>query len=472
MTNALTGIGGPSTTLALATHEDLVADIRRRAEARELAGAQIDGQLSALYQDSVVNAPSRSDITYDGRPVGAAPASTPPPNQAYGQMVESAGPMYLVNIAEEDAIEFSDGAGGTINGPEFQAAFNNLSPQQQADLMAEYGLVQLPNGNLAVPVEAPSDTNVGNLIPGLGSAEAGMAQSMMDNLARSSFLTPGLAMASGAATPAGLGVTTAAMATAGIAPLVGAVLGAGAFSGFSGNSLGSIFGGMGGGQVSSQVNMAGWAAMESVMGAAGYDGAAHQARAIMKSHAREFKMDSMISMIDSGMPIEDLIFMFMAHLSDLYEDRLREKMREQQVSEKLQEKAERNLTEARLKGGLIAGTAAQTGGMISGASSLLGGLASLVPGVGAIGGALLGAAGNAVGGAITSAGDQAAKQMELQAIRENDINAKMNGNMKSGTVLASEVQMLLHKWKSMQEMMTNLLKAMHDMQMSVIRNIR
>ena len=35
-----------------------------------------------------------------------------------------------------------------------------------------------------------------------------------------------------------------------------------------------------------------------------------------------------------------------------------------------------------------------------------------------------------------------------------------------------KVQMLMHKWKQLNEMLSNLMKAMHDMAMTPIRNVR
>jgi hypothetical protein len=52
------------------------------------------------------------------------------------------------------------------------------------------------------------------------------------------------------------------------------------------------------------------------------------------------------------------------------------------------------------------------------------------------------------------------------------IKDALNGNTKSSTILMQEVQMLMHKWKQMNEMLSNLMKAMHDMAMTPIRNMR
>ena len=58
------------------------------------------------------------------------------------------------------------------------------------------------------------------------------------------------------------------------------------------------------------------------------------------------------------------------------------------------------------------------------------------------------------------------------AARKQAVKDSMDGNMKSSTVLMQEVQMLMHKWKQLNEMLSNLMKSLHDMAMTPIRNMR
>ncbi len=161
----------------------------------------------------------------------------------------------------------------------------------------------------------------------------------------------------------------------------------------------------------------------------GMDGLAFQMRKAMNSVAEGVKDDAMIGMLNNpGMNIEDLIFMFMAHMSDKFEKKLRMKMEEAALQEKRETKRE----------------------MRKQSVAAIGGLVSMVP--------VAGAAANGF--------------LQASASKMDQLEAAVNGETKSTTMLMNEVQMLMNKWKQMNEMTSNLLKAMHDMAMTPIRNIR
>ena len=162
----------------------------------------------------------------------------------------------------------------------------------------------------------------------------------------------------------------------------------------------------------------------------GFEGMAFNMRKIMRSHVEDFKDASFISMINNpGIPIEDLIFMFMAYMADKYEKKLREKMEETALAEKKERRRQRIMDEAKM----------------------LGGIASAVPlGIGRV-----------IGAGI--------EMVAAEGIRIHDA---LDGNMKSSTLLMQEVQMLMHKWQRLNELLSNLLKVLHDMAMVPIRNVR
>ena len=66
----------------------------------------------------------------------------------------------------------------------------------------------------------------------------------------------------------------------------------------------------------------------------------------------------------------------------------------------------------------------------------------------------------------------AGKAYEASVDARIAVKDALSGTTKSSTVLMQEVQMLMHKWKQVNELMSNLMKAMHDMAMTPIRNLR
>lgn len=221
----------------------------------------------------------------------------------------------------------------------------------------------------------------------------------------------------------------------------------GAFTAYNGaktyNSIASASNGVSaGGGAGGGSALASTAAAIATAAGVSTDGLQFRLRAQMSSVAREARHDSMIGMFNSGMPIEDLIFMFLMHMSETYEDKLKEKMEEAMIAEKLQERQQRRTEQAN-----------QAAGMIEAAGAAAGSIPFY--------------------GAFVQAGAAASAGVVRQAASSlNQVEAGLNGGMKSGTTLANEVQMLMHKWKAMTELASNLIKAMHDMQMTPIRNIR
>jgi hypothetical protein len=112
-----------------------------------------------------------------------------------------------------------------------------------------------------------------------------------------------------------------------------------------------------------------------------------------------------------GMSIEDKIFMFMLTMSDDYEKKLRDKMDETAKQE--QTEAEREAAEA--------------------------------------------------------ASDSASSSSPGTVVTDSAGTAT---DGKSSTVMMQEVQILMQKWKQVTEMTSNLMKTLHDMAMTPIRNLR
>ncbi|MEL6339869.1 MAG: hypothetical protein AAFP04_04095 [Myxococcota bacterium] len=186
--------------------------------------------------------------------------------------------------------------------------------------------------------------------------------------------------------------------------------------------------------------------MSTAMVAGGVEGAARlaglpglelNARKVRELTFQIQQDENMIRTIQSSnMPIEYLIMVIMAHVYDSADKRMRLKLEEIMVAEQLEKR--RELREA-------AGKA--TGGFLSG-------LVSWIPGVG-----------SAVGGAISGGIDYAVS-------KANEVDSRLNGNIKSHTVLTQELQMLVQILKQMMELISNLSKNWHDMAMTPIRNLR
>ncbi len=103
--------------------------------------------------------------------------------------------------------------------------------------------------------------------------------------------------------------------------------------------------------------------------------------------------------------------------------------------------------------------------LASAGGSIAGGLASMIPVVGPL-----------VGGAVSSgasmAGMQAAQQITTAADRLNELDAALNGNAKSVTMLNAELQMIMSQWKNLNDALGNVMKTLSDMAQNSIRNMR
>jgi hypothetical protein len=223
--------------------------------------------------------------------------------------------------------------------------------------------------------------------------------------------------------------TAGAMSTGGAGSLAPALLGAG------GSGAAGYLGNFGG--------AASWGTAAAAMGVVGLEGQAFNMKKQMQSFAQQSKQDSLIAMCNNpGIPIEDLIAMFMAQMADTYESKLRLKMEETARAEK----REQERTREKEKGDYSAG-------LVSGIGSALG----MIPGVGTA---------VAVGSQVVASGMRQATDAKLA------LEDALAGNTKSSTILMQEIQILMNKWKQVNELLSNLAKTLHDMAMTPIRNLR
>lgn len=166
-----------------------------------------------------------------------------------------------------------------------------------------------------------------------------------------------------------------------------------------------------------------------VAGLLGFTGLESNMKSVMNGIMRNYKDDQMRSMIHNpGIPIETLLAMFFAHMSEKYEQKLREKMDEVVVQEQREQSRQNR-------------------------EKIIGAVGSLASAVPLLGGAFKGI-------------------IEGMGAAYNKIENAANGQTKSATVLMTEVQVIMHQWKQMLEMTSNLIKALHDMAMTPIRNLR
>lgn len=235
----------------------------------------------------------------------------------------------------------------------------------------------------------------------------------------------------------------AGFATGGIGGLVMGLMGAKALKATAGtNALAPGLTGMSAAYSTNQLGTFGTIA--SALGVVtGNDGMAYQMKKQLTSLAQESKMDSLISMCNNpGMPIEDLIAMFMAQMSDTYEQKLRQKMEETARAEKREQERTREKDAGDMKAGLV---------------SSIGSLAAIVPGW----------------GTAIAAGSQAVSSFMRQSTDAKlAIADAAGGYTKSSTILMQEIQILMNKWKQTTELLSNLSKSLHDMAMTPIRNLR
>ncbi len=331
--------------------------------------------------------------------------STAGPHTNYSHQAQQTQGTYYVPMENVGRIH---SLGKPLSGADLAQALDKATPEKRAAFMQKHGIVQNPQGGYMLPVQQTS-AGFQSFAPSANANPVG--SSTFDMLQRNSWMMPVMGFVGG-----------------GLPGLIGGLImgkalksTAAAFSS-TGNLMAPGVGGNIGGVGS-------WGALASGAQMLGLEGMAFTMKKQMKSFAEDFKDQSLINMINNpGIPIEDLIFLFMAHMADKYEHKLREKMEETALAEKRERERERKQDMGRM----------------------LGGIASLVPGVGPL-----------IGSAI---------QMGIN--KEIEIKDALNGNTKSSTILMQEVQMLMQKWKQLNEMLSNLSKSLHEMAMTPIRNLR
>jgi hypothetical protein len=415
--------------------DGVMDDSRREVQrkAKDVACAPGQGQAKAGLQ---------ADPKCD-RPCTQAPQR--PPDQGAVQSkdgVENGGNFIpLVNVEkfgweemDENGKPVAGSATEQISGSEFstrlQGMLDSKDPVLQNRAQAyvqEYGLVQGKdvNGNCVWGILEPGQAQA---VPA-SAANASCLNDIANACARSQW---GIgAMGTGTGIGGLVGMCT-------VAPAAFSASAGGGAGMMGGAALAGMMGGSGIGAVVHGVEA-------GVTGLLGLEGASFNARVLMKSHMRDSRDTQMITMINNpGIPIEDLIFYFMAFMAQKYDEKLREKMEEAAVSERLQNERERTTRHAEMRAGQLTAL----GGIIG----MAGGPAGAMSGL---------AIGQFIGGNIRNAAEA-----------WNNIQSGLNGNIKSSTMLMAEVQMLMQKWKQMNEMLSNLMKALHEMAMVPIRNIR
>ncbi len=401
--------------------------------------------------------------TKGAKTIGDRPPGTAGPHEKYGHTGESpaegaaAQANYYVPVEQLGQVQLVSADGKMQTKPLSGATLKRYvderrqrDPAGAAEFIKNHGLVEGSNGALLVPAQSQSSALLASLVPGL--AENPAAASAASVSQRTSWALPVMGGLMGLMT-GGFG-SAAAGATLGF---FGAKALKAASSGMSGGGLAPAFAGMSGTGVLGGMGSGSWgssAFMSTLMGIGGME---HHMRRQMASLARESASDSLIAMTQNpGIPIEDLIGLFMAHMGDLYDQKLREKIEETARAEKREEHRTRVKDSSDRE---VAMTRA-TGGV----ASMLGGSLSMIPGVGQIA-AVVGAGAGLVMNA--KANMQAAKT-DAQLMMED----AAQGHTKSSTILMQEVQILMNKWKQVNELFSNLIKALHDMAMTPIRNLR
>ncbi len=147
--------------------------------------------------------------------------------------------------------------------------------------------------------------------------------------------------------------------------------------------------------------------------------------------------------------IEKLIAMWALKTTSRHSEELKDKMQKAELARQ-EEKAEKAKEENK----------SAIGGAVSSITSTLGPLAGMALG-GPIGGMIGGLVGNVAGSGLTSA--------------LTGGSGSMTGGgqqAKSATALELEVQMAMSEWKQGVELASNIMKALHDMQMTIINNTR
>ena len=85
----------------------------------------------------------------------------------------------------------------------------------------------------------------------------------------------------------------------------------------------------------------------------------------------------------------------------------------------------------------------------------------MIPGIGAM-----------IGAGISMTGQAAASAISQQTDMKIAMKEAALGKTKSSTILMQEIQILMNKWKQVNELLSNLAKTMNDMAMTPIRNLR
>jgi hypothetical protein len=336
--------------------------------------------------------------------------STAGPHANYSHNVAQTQGTYYVPLENVGKIKTT---GKEFTGAHLSKCLDKSTPERRARFMEKHGIVQTPEGKYMLPVQQ-SGSGFTAFAPGMSNNPVGA--STFDILQRTSWIAPVIGFVGG-----------------GLPGLIGGLVAGSALKSAAGaySSSGNLLApGLGGGSYLGNIGGVGaYGGLATAAQAMGLEGMAFNMRKQMNAVAEDFKDDTLISMINNpGIPIEDLIFLFMAHMADKYDKRLREKMEETAQAEKRERDRERKQDQARM----------------------LGGIASLVPGVGSL-----------IGSAI---------QMGVnEQIRVQDA---LNGSTKSSTILMQEVQILMQKWKQINEMLSNLSKSLHEMAMTPIRNLR
>ena len=370
--------------------------------------AQFRGRAADAYQ---LGPQQGTTIDAQGNVTLGSQPSTASPHTAYSQQAFQTAGTYAVPLETVGTIRTT---GKPFSGQHLANCLDQATPERRARFMEKHGIVQEKDGTYLLPVQDATG-QFSAIAPGQGGNPIG--QSTFNVLQKSSWLAPVLGFVGG-----------------GIPGLIGGAVMARSLKSVSGGMTapGLMHIGSGatpGGYVGDIAGVGGYGGLAAGAQMLGLDGMAFSLRKQMRSYCEDFKDQSMIGMIHNpGIPIEDLIFLFMAYMGDKYEQKLRDKMEEAAIAEKREREREREQDKARM----------------------LGGIASLVPGVGPL-----------IGSAI-----------EMGVNEKLRIKDALNGSAKSSTVLMQEVQMLMHKWKQMNEMLSNLMKAMHDMAMTPIRNMR
>lgn len=395
------------------------------AEARRL-GVEFEQVAGDSFE--ATGAPGKRRFNVRGQVSPNEEAKTSPPSQAYSQAELKAGKGYAstgyVALRDEDIVSEKGQTWKQLRGV-LDRGLASSNPRVKATaetVMKNNGIVKMPDGEWVIKSSAlvaggAGSTGSGATAPGGAASGDGATDGILGWMGRNS----GLAMTGAGLLTGGIGGAAAGFfANKMIGGSQGMQQITGALTGAMGMTMGSGVTGIG---------MGGLGAAAGVAQMAGLDGMAFQLRKVMRSVAEDYKDNALIGMINNpGIPIEQLIMIFMIHMADKYEVKLREKMEEAAMAEKRERKRE----------------------MRTQMAGALGGIASLFGPVGMF-------ANTAINAGMA---------------KWNEMEAGLNGQSKSQTMLMQEVQILVNNWKMLQELVSNLSKSLHDMAMTPVRNLR